>query len=60
MNKSLKEIQEHTIKQVREMNRILQDLKMEIESIRRTQREATMEMENLGKRTGTIDITPTE
>ena len=60
MNKSLKEIQEHTIKQVREMNRILQDLKMEIESIRRTQREATMEMENLGKRTGTTDITPTE
>ena len=60
MNKSLKEIQEHTIKQVREMNRILQDLKMEIESIRRTQREATLEMENLGKRTGTTDITPTE
>ena len=36
MNKSLKEIQENTIKQVKEMNKTVQDLKMEIEAIKKT------------------------
>ena len=32
INNSLKEIQEHTIKQVKELNKIVQELKMEIET----------------------------
>jgi hypothetical protein len=36
MNKSLKEIQENTIKQVNEINKIVQDLKVEIKSIKKT------------------------
>jgi predicted HicB family RNase H-like nuclease len=47
--KSLKEIQENTIKQVKELNKTIQDLKMEIETIKKTQREATLDMDNLGK-----------
>jgi hypothetical protein len=34
MNISLKEIQENTIKQMKEMNTTLEDLKMEIEAIK--------------------------
>ena len=56
MNKSLKEIQENTIKQVKEMNKTVQDLKMEIEAIKKTQTEEILEMENLGKITGTTDV----
>ena len=48
-NKSLKEIQENTIKQVKEMNKTVQDLKMEIEAIKKTQTEGILEMENLRK-----------
>ena len=36
-SKSLKQIQENIIKQVKEMNKIDQDLKMEIEAIKKTQ-----------------------
>ena len=36
MNKSLKEIQENTIKQVKKINKIAQDLKVEIEAIKKT------------------------
>jgi hypothetical protein len=36
-----------------------QDLKMEIEAIKKTQTEAILEMENIGKRTGTTDISIT-
>ena len=70
INKSLKEIQENTVKQVeafkekmnkyngiqenaikwvKEMNKTVQDLNMEIEVIKKTQLEATLKMENLGK-----------
>ena len=41
------------------MNKTTQDLKMEIEAIKKTQVEATLEMENLGKRTGTTDASIT-
>lgn len=41
------------------MNKMFQDVKMKIETIEKTQMEATMEMENLGKRTGTINISIT-
>jgi hypothetical protein len=36
MSKSLKEIQVNTIKQVKEMNKTVQDLEMEIEAIKKT------------------------
>ena len=45
-NKSLKETQETTIKQVKQK---VQDLKTEIESIKKTQTEGIQEMQNLGK-----------
>jgi hypothetical protein len=56
MNKYLKEIQGNTIQQVKEMNKTVHYLKMEIEETKNTQTEVLLEMENLGKRTGTTDI----
>jgi predicted nucleic acid-binding Zn-ribbon protein len=44
---------------VKELNKIIQDLKMEIEPIKKSQREATLEIENLGKRPGFIDASIT-
>ena len=52
MSKPLKEIQENTTKQVKESS---QDLKTEIEAIKKTHTEGILEMENLGKKTGTTD-----
>lgn len=46
INKSLKENQEKAIKQVKETD---QDLKIETESIKKTQTKGTLEIENLGK-----------
>jgi hypothetical protein len=34
------------------LNKTIPDLKMEIEPIRKSQRETTLEIENLGKRSG--------
>jgi hypothetical protein len=48
--KSLKELQENTIKQVKEMNKVIQDLKIEIETVKKSKRETTLELENLGNR----------
>ena len=53
--KSLKELQENAIKQVMELNKTIQDLKMEVETIKKTQSETTLEIETLGKKSGTID-----
>jgi esterase/lipase len=50
INNSLKEIQDNTGKQVKELNKVIQDLKVEVETIKKTQMEANLEMENLGKR----------
>ena len=36
-NNSLKEIQENTGKQVKELNKAIQDLKLEVETIKKTQ-----------------------
>jgi chromosome segregation ATPase len=47
------------MKQVKELNKIIQDLKMEIETIKKSQRETTLEIEDLGKRSGVIVITNT-
>jgi hypothetical protein len=38
-----------------ELNKIIQDLKMEVETIKKSQRETTLEIEILGKKSGTID-----
>jgi predicted nucleic acid-binding Zn-ribbon protein len=40
---------------VKELNKTTQDLKMEVETIKKSQRETTLEIENLGKKSGTID-----
>jgi predicted nucleic acid-binding Zn-ribbon protein len=53
--KSLKELQAKTAKKVKELNKTIQDLKMEMETIKKSQRETTLEIENLGKRSGVID-----
>ena len=42
MNKSLKETHKNTIKWVKEINKIVQDLKMEIETIKKTQTEGIL------------------
>jgi uncharacterized coiled-coil protein SlyX len=38
------------------MNKTIQDLKLEIETIKKSQRETALELENLGKRSGVIDV----
>jgi hypothetical protein len=38
-----------------ELNKINQNLKIEVETIKKTQRETTLEIETLGKKSGTID-----
>ena len=59
INNSLKEIHENTNKQLKELSKVIQDLKMEGERIKKTQMEATLEMENLGKRSGITDVSIT-
>jgi hypothetical protein len=39
-----------------ELNKTIQDLKMEVETMKKKQRETTMEIETLGKISGTIDV----
>jgi flagellar capping protein FliD len=41
---------------VKKLNRTIQDLKMKIETIKNSQREITLEIENLGKRKEVIDV----
>ena len=48
--KSLKELQENTTKQVKQLNKTILDLKMEVETIKKTQRETILEIEILGKK----------
>ena len=43
-------------KQVMELNKTIQDLKREVDTIKKTQSEATLEIEPLGKKSGTIDV----
>jgi prefoldin subunit 5 len=40
---------------VKELNKTIQNLKLEIETIKKSQRETTLEIENLGNRSGVID-----
>jgi hypothetical protein len=53
--KSLKELQENMTKQVMKMNKNILDLKREVDTKKKTQSEATLEIETLGKKSGTID-----
>jgi chromosome segregation ATPase len=53
--KSHKELQENTTKQVMELNKTFQDLKRGVDTIKKTQSEATLEIETIGKKSGTID-----
>jgi predicted nucleic acid-binding Zn-ribbon protein len=39
-----------------ELNTTIQELKMEVDTIKKTQSEATLEIETLGKKSGTIDV----
>ena len=39
-----------------ELTKTIQDLEMEVETIKKTQRETTLEIENLGKKSGTVDV----
>ena len=48
--KSLKKLQEKTTKQVMELNKTIQDLKREEDTIKKTRSEATLEIETLGKK----------
>jgi hypothetical protein len=54
--KSLKELQENTTKEEMELNKTIQDLKREVDTIKKTQSEAMLEIESLGKKSGTIDV----
>ena len=42
-------------KQLMELNKTIKDLKMEIETVKKTQKETTLEIEILGRKSGTID-----
>jgi predicted nucleic acid-binding Zn-ribbon protein len=44
---------------VKELNKAIQDLKMELETIMKLQRETTLKIENLGKKSGVIDASVT-
>jgi hypothetical protein len=57
--KSLKELQKNSTKQVNELNKTIQDIKMEVETINKIQRETTLVIEILGKKSGTIDTSIT-
>ena len=44
---------------MKEMNKTIQDLKMELETIKKSQKETTLEIENIVKRSGVIDASIT-
>jgi prefoldin subunit 5 len=44
---------------VKELNKTIQDLKMEVETIKKSQRETALEIENLVNRSGAIDASIT-
>jgi hypothetical protein len=49
INNSLKEIQDNISKQVKELNKTIWDLKMEVKTIKKSQREKTLEIEKSRK-----------
>jgi hypothetical protein len=42
-----------------ELNKTIQDLKMEVKTMKKTQKETTLEIETLGKKSGNIDVSIT-
>jgi prefoldin subunit 5 len=44
---------------VKELNKTIQDLKVEVETIKKSERETTLDIENLGKRSEVIDASLT-
>jgi archaellum component FlaC len=40
---------------VKELNKTIQELRMKVETVKKTQKETTLEIENLGKKSGTIN-----
>jgi hypothetical protein len=44
---------------VKELNKTIQDLKMEVKTIKKSERETSLEIENLGKKSGVIDASIT-
>ena len=52
MNESLEQVQENANKQVKEMNKTLQGLKVEIEAMKKKHKLPILQMVNLWKRTG--------
>ena len=40
---------------MKELNKTIQGLKMEVETIKKSQTETTLEIENLGKKSGVTD-----
>jgi predicted nucleic acid-binding Zn-ribbon protein len=44
---------------VKELNKTIQDLKMEVETIMKSQRETTLEIKNLGKKSRAIEASMT-
>jgi predicted nucleic acid-binding Zn-ribbon protein len=50
-------MQENTSKQGKELNKAIQDLKVEVETIKKTQMETYLEMENLGKKLTDVSFT---
>jgi len=60
MSKSLDEIQENTIKQVKKMNKTVQNMKTEIVAIKKIQPEGNPGNRKLGKKTGTTDTSNTK
>jgi predicted nucleic acid-binding Zn-ribbon protein len=41
---------------VKKLNKAVQDLKVEVETIKKTQMEVNLKMKNLGKRSGITDV----
>ena len=39
-----------------ELNKTIEDLKREVDTMKKTQSKATLEIETLGKKSGTIDV----
>ena len=59
MNKSLKDTQENQDKAIKQVMETVQDLKNEMEVMKKTQTKGRLDMENLGNRSGTTETSIT-
>jgi predicted nucleic acid-binding Zn-ribbon protein len=59
INDYLKEIQEDTSNQEKELNKTFQDLKIDVERVKNSQRETTLKIENLEIKSGAKDASIT-